>query len=60
MKSSMVGSTAPKNRRGFGCRSQGTISLGFFVFKFLAHDDYEKAYDCVRKVGNEALTENGG
>jgi hypothetical protein len=27
--------------------------------KFLEHDDYEKAYDCVRKVGNEALTENG-
>jgi len=27
--------------------------------KFLEHDDYENAYDCVRKVGNEALTENG-
>jgi hypothetical protein len=27
--------------------------------KFLQHDDFEKAYDCVRKVGNEALTENG-
>jgi hypothetical protein len=27
--------------------------------KFLEHDDFEKAYDCVRKVGNEALTENG-
>jgi len=27
--------------------------------KFLEHDDYENAYDCVRSVGNEALTENG-
>jgi hypothetical protein len=27
--------------------------------KFLEHDDYENAYDCVRKVGKEALTENG-
>src|ERR1700733_5398642 len=59
-KSSIVESTAPKNRRGFDCRSQGTISLGFFVFKFLAHDDYEKACHLVGKVGNEALTENGG
>jgi hypothetical protein len=27
--------------------------------RFLEHDDYENAFDCLRKVGNEALTENG-